>query len=303
MVEFMKTAGLMQKIKRNLAIWKRNNEKKEQDGDSIADSDAENCRPASPQTSLWSYTEEEEEKLNSTSYFETVKKWITPDKIAEIDKGWRKEGPGSTGGNATSPTHDNASGTKNNTDEIPIPKVVERRREEVKLTVPAYPDILFDYAHNLPIPLAFFTPRNLEYTHAYQHTIEAEKHSTTRGTYKVMHLEELKKKLNFVEGGLKGLTYSQATKALDNWWGFEIKREGRNERAFHAKWAQRHTEAFESFPEPEETYHWWKPEEYRIRKERFQYSWTFDEMSYIRVKDHVKLEDLKEEAEKRDRIG
>ncbi|KAJ8090470.1 hypothetical protein PM082_019068 [Marasmius tenuissimus] len=44
LVEIMRTAGLVYKLKENLAIWKRNNDKKAQDGQSIANLDSEDCR-------------------------------------------------------------------------------------------------------------------------------------------------------------------------------------------------------------------------------------------------------------------
>ncbi|KAJ8072825.1 hypothetical protein PM082_016384 [Marasmius tenuissimus] len=158
---------LLFKIKKNLAIWKRNVERKEQDEESIVE-------PARRVASLWPYTEEEEELLETKPYSGKVKKWLMPDKVAEIEREWQK-------------------GEANN-------------------------------------------------------------------------------------------------EAMKNWGCFEVQRERRHGREFHAKWAERHVTAFEAFPDQEETYILWKPEETRIRTEGYQRTRVFDQSAYLRVKSIVTVE-------------
>ncbi|KAK1234428.1 hypothetical protein PQX77_002368 [Marasmius sp. AFHP31] len=181
MVEFTKTLPLVNKVKTNFRIWKRNLKKKEQDQKALESLDDPTCIPASPQALLWSFLEEEEEKLKSRSMFETVKAWLVLEKSMEIEKYLDSEGR-SLGASSTLQA---AVGSKK-TDKIPIPEVVEWERNDSVPEMPPFPEFLYDYADycsKLPIPLILFNPKNLNWLHANQHSIKTHKKSNPSGTY------------------------------------------------------------------------------------------------------------------------
>ncbi|KAJ8089841.1 hypothetical protein PM082_018417 [Marasmius tenuissimus] len=94
MVEPMETFGLLRRLKVNSATWKRNNEKKSR-------SFAPNLTKDVYGGNIYGG----EESLSSKSYFETVEEWLTPDRMAEIENGWRRKKSALTGSNGTPSAH------------------------------------------------------------------------------------------------------------------------------------------------------------------------------------------------------
>ncbi|KAK1234033.1 hypothetical protein PQX77_002768 [Marasmius sp. AFHP31] len=133
LVEFNTTIPFINKLKNNYKIWQRNMEKKEQDQRCLENPDNLACIPMSPQASLWSLTEEEEERLKFRPVFKKVKAWLTPEKAEEIEK--HLEGTG-TSGDVIS-TLQAAAGSKQ-TDKIPVPEVIERKRDDTAPEIPPY---------------------------------------------------------------------------------------------------------------------------------------------------------------------
>ncbi|KAL0571215.1 hypothetical protein V5O48_010745 [Marasmius crinis-equi] len=263
LVDFIKTAPLKTKAKKNFTIRKRNEARKNKDALSLEKPDNPACMPGSHQASEWSFSEEQEKQLRVKLTYDDVKEWLLSTKSA-------------AGGGDEELRRRICLFLS-----LPILTIWLRRAPKL-LTYP-------EFAHTAPIPLGLFACENLEYINSSRHLIHFKKQTLpgSKSSVHVVDMAKLCKDRNISMKDTKNLTITQFSYVADCWWAFEAEKEKRHGVSLYATWAGKHLAAWESFPERESMFAIWKPKELKQKNKRYSKSLAFNNLDYMSARDCV----------------
>ncbi|KAJ3991744.1 hypothetical protein F5050DRAFT_1097250 [Lentinula boryana] len=164
-----------------------------------------------------------------------------------------------------------------------LPPMVEVRRDQTTPDNPTFCHELHEAGRHFQIPLSLFTTPRLAYISANAHGLKKIKVSRS-GEPNASILDLIAILSHFgidPKDPLDGLSFNEFRQAGRNLWQFEITRDGIEDGSgTRASWTKAHFGFWDSKPEAEALYRYWKPKEWKMREERFTYSLIFDLQDY-----------------------
>ncbi|KAJ3979255.1 hypothetical protein F5890DRAFT_1569451 [Lentinula detonsa] len=164
-----------------------------------------------------------------------------------------------------------------------LPLLVEVRRDQTTPDNPTFCHELHEAGRHFQIPLSLFTTPRLAYISANAHGLKKVKVSRSgKPNTSILDLIAILKHFGIdPKDPLDGLSFNEFRQAGRNLWQFEIARDGiQDGSGIRASWTKAHLGFWDSKPEAEALYRYWKPKEWKMREERFTYSLAFDLQDY-----------------------
>ncbi|KAE9403808.1 hypothetical protein BT96DRAFT_973589 [Gymnopus androsaceus JB14] len=164
-----------------------------------------------------------------------------------------------------------------------LPPIVEVQRNQTSTNDPSFCHELHEAGRHFQIPLSLFTNSRLAYISANAHGLKKIKVSRTgKPTVVVLDLASLLTHFGIdPKDPLDGLSFNDFRQAGRNLWCFECERDGTPDGSgTRSTWTRNHFGFWDSKPDAELMYKYWKPKEWKLREERYTYSLAFDLQDY-----------------------